>query len=110
VDLLAVRGDLHPGGAQVAGIGQAADQARFVKYPDHPRHHGGVKALEFRQLGEAQRAPEADQGEYGVLSRGQAFTRGGVVQLAGEPADHRPQPCYEFDIHLLLPGPDLIAC
>jgi hypothetical protein len=99
VDLLAVRGDLHPGGPQVVGVGEATDQASVVEHPDDARDHGGIEALELGEIGEAKRAAGPDQGQHRVLSGGQALAGGGVVELAGELTEHRPEPGYEFDVH-----------
>jgi hypothetical protein len=99
VDLLAVRGDLDPGGAQVAGVRQALDQARVVEHPDDAGDHRGIQPLELGEIGETERASGPDQGEHRVLGGGQALPGGGVVKLARELADHRAEPGYEFNIH-----------
>lgn len=104
VDLHSLRGGLHAGGAQVAGIGHPADQAALVQRLDHPGQHRRVKALQLGQLGQPQRPAPVDQGQHGVLRGGEVRARGRFVEHAGEPRDDRAQPRHEFGVHHVLPG------
>jgi hypothetical protein len=99
VHLLALRRHRHPGGAQVAGVLHAADETALVQHLDHAGEHGRVQALELVQLGQAERSAGADQGEDGVLGRGEVLARGRVVKHAGKPVNDRAQPRHEFAVH-----------
>ena len=96
-------GDLDPSGTVIVWIAKSPDQAKGIKLADDPGQHGGVKALDLSELGEAEGTSVGNEAKYGRLGGSQPLPYCSGVQLSREPKNHTPQADHAVGVHTYCP-------